>query len=201
MSHPSPPLQGHVEVWGKNEDVARGMQSSLLDTGAGNGYRGLRARGGGLLSWGHLSFHVSTAVWPLCCHGHTCMDPSPPPSPSPDALPFSQCPPRMTRVPETQFQMSGRVHRFGHRKGPASVWTQLLAGGPHIGQVVSSLRTRPGCPPTLLPALPQLPDPQQQGQGWAPSRAFSGKAAPALSLSRVPILGGTVPGLGSRLHL
>ena len=124
---PLPPLQGHVEIWGRNEGVVWGMQSGLLDPGAGSGYRGLSAGAGGLLSWGRLSFHVSAAIWSLCCHGHT--DPLPPPSPSLDALPFSQCPPHATRVPETQFQMSGVVPQFGHRRGPASVWAPAAGWG------------------------------------------------------------------------
>lgn len=114
-------------MWGRNEGVVWGMQSGLLDPGVGSGYRGLSAGAGGLLSWGHLSFHVSAAIWSLCCHGHT--DPLPPPSPNLDALPFSQCPPHATRVPETQFQMSGGVPQFGHRRGPASVWAAAAGWG------------------------------------------------------------------------
>lgn len=49
--------------------------------------------------------------------------------PSLDALPFSQCPPHATRVPETQFQMSGGVHQFGHSRGPASVWAPAAGWG------------------------------------------------------------------------
>lgn len=158
-THLSPPLQGHVEIWGRNEGVVRGMQSGLLDPGEGSGYRGLSASGWGAALLGAPVFScVRYSLVPLL-HGH--MDPSPPPSPSLDALPFSQCPPHATRVPETQFQMSGGVHQFGHRRGPASVWAPLLAGGPHAGQAVSSLRTEPCCSPTLLPHLPRLPDSQQ----------------------------------------
>lgn len=162
------------------------MQGSLLEPGAGSGYRGLGTRGWEASLLGHLFFDASASFpplqsSPLCCHGHPHMGPSPPPSPSPDALPFSQCPPHMTRVPKTQFQMSGRADQFGHRRGSASVWPPaepnqlwLLAGGPHwADSELCENRTE----------LPPLQDTQQQGQGWPtagpPERAFSGRASPA----------------------
>lgn len=125
--HLSPPLQGHVEIWGRNEGVVRGMQSGLLDPGAGSGYRGLSARGWGAALLGAPFFsRVRCSPVPLLPWTHGSLATS---LPKPGCFSLSQCPPHATRVSETHFQMSGGVHQFGHRRGPASVWAPAAGWG------------------------------------------------------------------------
>lgn len=178
------------------------MQGSLLEPGAGSGYRGLGTRGWEASLLGQLSSDASASFYPLqssplCCHGHPHMGPSPPPSLSPDALPFSQCPPHTTRVPKTQFQMSGRVDQFGHRRGPRL--SPISCGcclGAHTGQTVSSVRTGPSCPHCRTPSHKDRAGPQQ-GLRKGP---FLEEHLLPLSSSCVPGHGGAVSERASCLH-